>query len=236
MSLARSVLALHDGIREVFILEAKPGQYAVVDSAIGDGGASILSESIHGTRKHAQLVPAVILGGAAQFAGDPESLQLVAISYRKSGVILANLTEQRFLAISTSPEALYGAMVEVEKGLPRLVELETHEKTGSVNSATEAESIARSYLVERLHAPIFVDEVSYHRVEHRWKILGSYRSSRWTFSKRFQVELNADNGVVMRYFFTSRDRRYGFYLFFVEMACLLAILLTVIVLQRSLWH
>jgi len=235
MALARSVLALHDDIREVFVLEHRPGQYAVVEEAMRN--ASILSESLHEVRKHAQLIPVAILGGAAQFTGDPSSLKLVGILYQSGGVIFTNLGEKELLALSTSPESLYSVMEKVNKTLPGLLERERGEGAIGVKSAVEAENIARSYLTSRMRGSILVDEVSYYEADQRWMVYGSYRPSRWVWSKRFQVELEADKGSVMRFTSTSPVRRYGFYFFFAGLASLLTILLAVLawLVQHGLW-
>jgi hypothetical protein len=236
MALARSVLALHDGIREAFVLEEKSGQYVVVDEATRDGG-SLLSESLNEVRKHAPLVPAVILGGAAQFAGDPDSLKLVGILYRNGGVIFTHLDEKKLLALSTSPENLSSVMESVNQNLPGLLEREVGEKAGGVKSAAEAEDIARSYLVGRLRVSICVDEVSYRGADHRWMVQGSYRPSRWVYSKRFQVELGADNGSVMRFASTSTVRRHKIYFFLAEFTCLMsAALVLAWMLRYILWR
>ncbi|MGA2783791.1 MAG: hypothetical protein ABSF09_03730 [Candidatus Bathyarchaeia archaeon] len=236
MVLARSVLALHEGIREVFVLEEEAGEYVVVEEATR-GGVSLLSESLHVVRKHAHLIPAVILGGAAQFTGDPSSLKLMGILYQKGGVIFTHLGEKKLLALSTSPESLYSVMEKVNGSLPGLLEWESGERAPVVKSAAEAEDIARSYLASRLRGSIFVDDISYCEADHRWMVCGSYRPSRWAYSKRFQVELDADTGSVKRFASTSPARRHAILDFFLaELACLLAILLAVFVLQHSLWR
>lgn len=236
MALARKVLALHDGIREVFVLEHTSGQYAVAEEATRN--ASILSESLNEVRKHAQLIPVAILGGAAQFTGDPDSLKLVGILYQSGGVIFTHLGEKKLLALSTSPESLYSVMEKVNKTLPRLLELERGEGAIGVKSAAEAENIARSYLTSRMHGSILVDEIAYHETDHRWMVHGSYRPSSWGWSKRFQVELDAGKGSVMRFVSTSPVRRYGIYFFFAELASLVAILLAVLawLVQHGLWR
>jgi len=223
MVLARSVLALHEGIREVFVLEEGAGQYVVVEEATR-GGLSLLSESLHEVRKHAHLIPALILGGAAQFTGDSNGLKLMGILYQNGGVIFTRLGEKKILALSTSPESLYSVMEKVNGSLPGLLERESGERAPVVKSAAEADDIARSYLASRLRGSIFVDDVS-------------YRSSRWAYSKRFQVELDADTGSVLRFASTSPAHRHWVLdLFLAELACLLAILLAVLVLQHSLWR
>jgi hypothetical protein len=234
-ALARSVLALHDGIWEVFVLEQRRGQYVVVEEAARNG-VSLLSESLHEVRKHAQLIPVAILGAASQFTGEPNSLRLVGILYRSGGVIFTNLDEKRLLALSTSTEGLYGVMEKVSESLPELLERERGEAAVGVRSAVEAEALARSFLFDRLRGLILVDEISYRGTDHRWLIHGSHRPSRWGYSKRYQVELDGDDGSVKRFATTSPVRRHGIYFFLAELACLLAILLAVLVLQHSLWR
>jgi hypothetical protein len=237
LALARSVLAVHDGVREVFVLEERPGQYVVVDEAKRDGGVSLLLESMHDVRRHAYLIPAAILGAAAQFTGQPNSLKLVGILYGNGGVILTRLNETKLLALSTTPESLYGVMEKLHGALPGLLERELGGKAGGVKSAAEAESIVRSYLAGKMLGSTFVDEVSYREADHRWVVHGSYRPSRWAYSKRFQVELDADNGAVMRFAATPSARRRGIYFFLAELACLLAVALALAwLLQHALWR
>jgi hypothetical protein len=235
MSLAKSILALHDGIREVFVLEHRLGQYAVVEEATRNG-VSLLSENLHKVRKHAQLIPVAILGAATQFTGEPNSLKLVGILYRNGGAIFTNLDEERLLTLSTSSESLYDVMQKVNDTLPELLERELGKGAVGVKSAAEAEALARSFLFDRLRGSILVDEISYRGTDNRWLIHGSNHPSRWASSKRFQVELDADNRSVMRFATTSPVRRDRIYFFFAELACLLAILLAVLVLQHSLWR
>jgi len=226
MSLSKDVLALHDGIQEVFILENRPGQYAVAEEATRS--TSLLSLSFHEVGNHAQIVPAVILGGAGQFTSEPDSLRLVGILYQRWGVIFTHLDEKRLLALSTSPESLYSVMERVNDSLPGLLKRERREEAADVKSAAEAEAIARSFLIGRLRGSISVDEISYRGTDHQWLVHGSYRRSRWVFAKRFQVELDADNGSVMRFATISPARRHGIYFFLAELACLLAVLLAVL--------
>jgi hypothetical protein len=225
MRLAKDAFALHDGILEVFVLERRPGQYAVVEEATRS--TALLSVTFHEVRKHVQMVPAVILGGAGQFTGEPDSLKLVGILYQKCGVIFTHLDEKKLLVLSTSPECLYNVMEKVNDALPRLLEHVHGEGALSIKSLAEAESIAHSFLISRIHGSVLVDEISYRGTDHRWIIHGWYRPSRRIYSKRFQVEMDAHNGSVMRFATTSSVRRHGVY-FFAELACLLAVLLAVL--------
>jgi hypothetical protein len=234
MTLARRVLALHEGIREVFVLEERSGEYAVVDEATRNG-VSLLSESMHETRKHAPLVPALILGAAAQLTGN--SLKLIGILYREGGVVFTHIDEKRLVALSSAPENLYKVMEAVNDTLPGLLEREFAERAGGVESAAEAEDIARSFFVGRLRGSILVDEVYYRAADHRWMVHGSHRSSRWVFSKRFQVELDADNRSVMRFASTSPVRRHKIFFLLAELACVTAAALVVVwMIQYIRWR
>jgi hypothetical protein len=106
------------------------------------------------------------------------------------------------LAISTSPESFSDVIQVVNKSLSRLrEEIESRGKAGAVRSAAVAEDIARFFLEGKVRGSAYVsiDDVSYRGINHRWEVHGSYRSSRSIVSKRFQVEVDAENGSVMRF-------------------------------------
>jgi hypothetical protein len=52
-------------------------------------------------------------------------------------------------------------------------------------------------------APILVNEVSYRNVDQRWEVHGSYKSRIWGLSKRFQVDVDANDGFVKRFTYSS---------------------------------
>ena len=201
LKLAEDVLALHDGIREVLILEERAGQFVVTEEAARDD-ASLLAERMNEVSRNAPLVPTIILGAANQFGGEPAALKLVGMLYRKGGVMFSYLDENRVLAISTTSESFSSVIEVVNKSITRLrEEYEIRGKTGAVRSAAVAEDIARFFLEGKVHGPAYVsiDDVSYRGINHRWEVHGSYRSSRSITSKRFQVEVDAENGSVMRF-------------------------------------
>ena len=201
MKLAEDVLALHDGIREVLILEDRAGQFVVTEEAARND-TSLLSDGMNNASRDAPLAPTIILGAASQFGGEPGALRIVGMLYRKGGIMFSHLDENRVLAISTSPESFSDVVEVVNKSLTRLrEEFESRGKAGAVRSAAVAEDIARFFLEGKVRGPAYVsiNDVSYRGINHRWEVHGSYRSSRSIMSKRFQVEVDAENGSVMRF-------------------------------------
>jgi hypothetical protein len=220
LKLTEDVLALHDGIREVLILEERAGQHVIVEEATRQGAARSLSARLDELSGGVSLAPNIILGASEQFGGEPGGLKLVGMLYKKNGVVLCNLTEFRVLAISTSPESFYMVMEVMSKSLPRLVEeSELHVKEGAVRSAAVAEDIARFFLEGKIHGPLYlsIDDVAHRAINRRWEVHGTYRTPRAITSKRFQIEIDAENGSVMRFSSTSSIST----LFFVELAALI---------------
>lgn len=207
VKLADDVLALHDGIREVLILEERAGQHVIIEEAVRDSvSQDLLGGRLVEVHGGVSLAPNIILGAAEQFGGDPGGLKLVGILYKRNGVILCNLSETRLLAISTSPDSFHSVMVIVNKSLPRLIEeAGVRLKEGAVRSAAVAEDIARFFLEGKIHGPlsVSVDDVTHRGINHRWEVHGSYRSPSSITSKRFQIEIDAENGSVMRFSSTS---------------------------------
>ena len=236
VKLADDVLALHDGIREVLILEERAGQHMIIEEAARDSGSQDLLagrlEEVHGG---ASLAPNIILGAAEQFGGDPGGLRLVGMLYKKNGVILCNLSETRLLAMSTSTESFPSVLVIMNKSLPRLIEESgVRLKEGAVRSAAVAEDIARFFLEGKIHGPlsVSVDDVAHRGINHRWDVHGSYRSPSSITSKRFQIEIDSENGSVMR--FSSPSSRPA--LLVVEIAALIgAAALLVWMLSVNFW-
>jgi hypothetical protein len=199
MGLAEKVLALHEGIREVFILEERAGQFVVVEEATRDKPA-ILSNDLSAVTKGVEIAPALILGAAAQYSKTPGSLRTVGMLYTDLGIILAYLDESKLLSISTEPSSFSAAMQQVNDALPGLIkELETVGKGPSgVKSVTEAGQIARNYVTKESKASrIILNEVTYRAANHLWEIHGTYRSSRVLPSREFELEVDGEEGAIM---------------------------------------
>jgi hypothetical protein len=198
VKLTEKVLALHDGIRQVLVLEDRSGMFIVTEKATKNG-ASSTPYTLNGTVENGALAPALILGAAAQFGENPASLKLVGILYRDEGIMLTYIDESKVLEICTEPSSLYDGMRVVNEALPGLVkELEIGGKTeGAIKSASEAEDIARNYVVKTRNATrVFIKAVTRRAADNRWEIQGVYSPSRLSRSKDFQVELDAEDGAI----------------------------------------
>jgi hypothetical protein len=92
----------------------------------------------------------------------------------------------------------------ISAALPEL-RLRSHEVSvafGAVTSTFEAETRARSFIVERFprdSSRIVVGEVSYREADQQWQVYGSFRSRFWSLSRRFLVEVDARDGSVKRF-------------------------------------
>ena len=198
VKLTEEVLALHEGIREVLVLEEKAGMFIVTEKA-GKDEAQRSLDDLDSPANNGPLAPAVILGAAAQFAKSPSSLELVAILYNDEGVMLTYLDDSKLLEICTDPPSLYDAMRIVNESLPKLVkEHEIGGKLGAaIMSATEAEEIARSFVMKtRKSTSTSINGITHRSADNKWEIQGSYRSSHLSRVKEFQIELDAENGSV----------------------------------------
>ena len=199
MRLTEQILALHDGIREVFLLEERAGLFVVAEEATRDK-ASILSNSINEMTRNGTLAPAVILGAATQFSKTASSLRLVGILYGDVGIMFAYVNENKLLAISTEPSSFSNAMQLVNDALPGLIKEIGRKTLGAVKSVVDAGEIARAYVAKTSNSSrVFINEITYRAANHRWEVHGSYRSSRVTPSKEFQLEVDGDDGAIMSF-------------------------------------
>jgi hypothetical protein len=201
LALADYVLALHKGIHEVLILEEKAGEYIVVGEA-SRNGVTVLADNMNIASKQRLLAPTIILGSATQLGG--QQSKLVGIEYETAALVFAPLNEDKLLALSTRPDSLRDVWETVSATLPEL-RLRSHEipvALGAVTSTVEAESRARSFIVERFpreSSRIVVGEVSYRETDQQWQVYGSFRSRFWSLSRKFLVEVDARDGSVKRF-------------------------------------
>lgn len=201
MGLTEQVLALHEGIREVYVLEERAGQFIVVEEAFR-GHAATLPDEINEPTRNGALAPALILGAATQFSKTPGSLRTVGMLYTDVGIMLAYVDEDKLLTISTEPSSFSNAMQLVNDALPGLIkELETERKVpGAVKSVAEAGEIARTYVSQAGNASsVVISEITYRAANHLWEVHGTYRSSRVTPSKEFELEVDGDEGSIMSF-------------------------------------
>jgi hypothetical protein len=208
VKLTEEVLALHEGIRQVLVLEERAGMFTVTERAGRDEAQRSLDD-LHGLANNGALAPAVILGAAAQFAKSPGSMELVAILYNNEGVMLTYLDDSKLLEICTDPPSLYDVMRIVNESLPKLVkEHEIGGKFGAViKSATEAEEIARGFVMRTSKATtVSINGITHRAADNKWEIQGLYRSSRLSRVKNFRIELDAEDGSVISFLSTSSSR------------------------------
>jgi hypothetical protein len=198
LKLAESLLTLHDGISEVFILEERAGKHIVIDEAVRKG-PTLFADQIDRTRGFTSLAPLIIIGSAGQLgeAGEPK---LAGIAYDRAGAIFAPLSGKMMLAISTSTESFYDAMQAVDKALPEILQEQriAPSESAAVKSAPEAEDNARHFLASKLpYAIVLVHEISCRRTDQLWDIKGSYRLPDWKYLKQFRIEIDAQAGNIM---------------------------------------
>lgn len=220
--LAEQVLALHVGIREVFILEERGGHFIVSEEAASRGAANS-SGTINQLTADAMLAPQLILGAAGRFSKSPKSLRLVGLLYEQEGILFTYLNEDRLLAITTEPASFSEVMQLVNDALPGLVkQLDVGSRAvGAVKSVVEAGEIARTYVARASGCSrVSINEVSYRDTSRRWEVQGTYQSSRMSHSNEFELEVDGDEGAIVGFSSSSKSS-----LFLVlELAALLAAL------------
>jgi len=216
MKLAESILAVHEEILEVYILEERDGRHIITDEA-SKSGATLLAGVMEQMGRNAPLSPTIILGAAGQILRDRPT-KLVGILYAGGAVILAPINEASLAMLSTTASSLSTVMQKLTESLPRILRQSTGD-VNVVNSASEAESLVTAFLLRRAggSARVHVDNVSYESVGGFWKVGGFLESHRW-LKESFQSEVNARDGSIVRY---SSSAHYGS-LFFLEVACLIA--------------
>ncbi len=201
MALADHVLALHNDIHEVIVLEAKAGEFVVVGEASKEGEA-FLADNMNSSNKTRLLAPMVILGSATQLVG--QQSKLVGIEYETGSLLFVPLDEDKLLALSIRADSIQDVWQTVRSALPEL-QRRSHEVPvafGEVTSTVEAEARARYFITERFpreSSRIVVGEVSFREIDHQWQVYGSFRARLWNLSRRFLVEIDARDGSVKRF-------------------------------------
>ena len=217
MKLAESILAVHEEILEVYILEEKDGRHIITDEA-SKSGATLLAGVMEQMGRNAPLSPTIILGAAGQILRDRPT-KLVGILYASGAIILSPVNEGSLAMLSTTSSSLFSVMQKLSESLPKILKQSTGE-LNVVNSASEAEDLVTAFLARRAGgsaARVHVDDVSYQSVGGFWKIGGFLQSHRWQ-KEWFHAEINAQDGSILKY---SSSTRYGS-LFFLEVTCLIA--------------
>ncbi len=151
--------------------------------------------------KNNPLAPAVILGVATNFGSESDPLRMVGMLYGEGGVMFTSLDDKRILAFSASLTESYSVMRAVNDGLPSLKRQYAQDvgKVVAVTNASDAEALARSFLLNDLResARIRVEGISFDG--SRWSVSGVYPGTSWIPSRRFSVDVAAANGAILKY-------------------------------------
>ena len=218
VKLAESILALHEDILEVYVMDERDGRHLVVEEA-SRSGASLLADGMILMGRQAPLSPAIILGAADQLLRD-KSTKLVGVLYGGGGIVLAPINERRLFVASTTSPSLFSVMQRIEEALPRITLTQEAGSENAVNSAGEAEARAVEFLANRLHGEsrIRVDQVESDGVSRSWIVIG-YFQSMLRRKRRYEVRVCAKDGTILKY--TSSSAAFSNWPLVLETVCLI---------------
>jgi hypothetical protein len=54
---------------------------------------------------------------------------------------------------------------------------------------------------------VLISEINYRAANHKWEVHGSYRASRITASREFQLEVDSEDGAIMSFGSPARPSR-----------------------------
>jgi hypothetical protein len=203
MGLADEVLALHDAIQYVLLVENRAGEMHIVGQAGRNNSSPV--EAMTEAEKDSIVAPAMILGAASQIGkvwryGE---LRLVGMLYTQLASLCAPVDDDTYLMLTTTTENLPAVMNTVQQALPSLMRKRaTPTQTLAISSAVEVDQAVRSFFANtRLCEPNLVrmDHAILNPNDQRWQVAGSYRPSHAIRSKHYQIELDAKTGAVTRF-------------------------------------
>ena len=204
LGLAEEVLALHDAIREVTIVENRAGELHVTDRA-GRNDRPLFDAENERERDVVVVAPTMILGAASQIGNIQKAgeLRLVGMLYKERGALFAPINEDSYLMVTTSNEALPDVMQTLQRQLPNLTRKTnfSSEKL-AINSAIEADQAVRAFFANtRMCDPnhVQMDDAVLNTSEHSWQISGSFRPAHGVRTKRYRIELDARTGAVTKF-------------------------------------
>jgi hypothetical protein len=202
LRLADSILALHEQILEVYVMEERDGQNVITDEA-SRSGASFLADGMSQMGRNAPLSPSIILGAASQILQGSRPTRLVGVLYQGGGVILSPIDENSLVLVSTTPSSLFEVMQKITDFLPRITRRGIGGMVNAVNSASEAEEKAIAFLTRgsRHLASIRIHEVAYVNTDRVWNVNGSIQSR--IRRKKFHLEVEGQDGSIVK--FSSPD-------------------------------
>jgi hypothetical protein len=203
MGLADEVLALHDAIQHVLLVENREGEMHVVDQA-GRKSASFF-EAVDESEKDSILAPAMILGAASQVGkfwryGE---LKLVGMLFEELASIFAPIDDDSYLMVTTSIPSLPNVMNIVQDALPALTRKQSAlTQPLAIDSANAVDQAVRSFFANtNLCEPnlVHMDHAVLNPDDRRWQVAGSFRPTHAIRSKRYQIELDAKTGAVTKF-------------------------------------
>ena len=193
--MANDVLALHEDIIEALILEEHSGEHSIIDRATRDSAHS----TVIAGKEDQLMLPALILGVAAQFRMGRFPPKMVAVPYGDVGVLFCQLTGKRVMVVTAYTDSFTKVMELTDGYIQKFGEKES--RVNLIKSAAEAEQAVRRYLESRREygaANVSVDDITYREVDNRWVVSGAWLDS-WSRGRHYLVELDARTGLVMRF-------------------------------------
>jgi hypothetical protein len=201
--LAEDVLALHDAIQHVLVVENRAGDMHVVDQA--GRSPSPFSENMNGPAKDSTVAPAMILGAASQFGTVWRygQLRLVGMLYAELGALCAPIDDNSYLMVTTPSEETLTVMNSLQDNLPNLLQTRTpaREKLAII-SATDVDAAIRSFFANtKLCDPnqVRMERADLNAERTSWQVAGSYRPPHAIRFKRYSIELDARTGAVTKF-------------------------------------
>lgn len=203
MGLAEEVLALHDAIQDVLIVENQAGEMHVLERAGRQD--TPFPEIIDGPGKDSIIAPAMILGAASQVGKVRGSgqLRLVGMLYAQLGALFVPIEEDSYLMVTTSNENLLDVMKALQDALPK-IRLNRYSASEDlvIESALQVDQAVRSFFANtRLSEPnqVHMDHANLNNNGLSWQVAGSYRPAHAIRSKRYRIELDARTGAITKF-------------------------------------
>jgi hypothetical protein len=204
MGLAGEVLALHEAVRQVMVIENRAGELHVADQAARNGPD--LPNALNEHERDAMLVaPTIILGAASQMGNVQRSgeLRIVGMLYERLGMVCVPLSHDSYLMAATSKESFHEFMNSLQQTLPSLLQNQFFKSDLlAINSAIDADQAVRSFFATaKLCEPnsIHMEDAILNASRQSWQVSGSYRPFHAIRSKRYYVELDAKTGAVTKF-------------------------------------
>lgn len=202
--MANEVLALHQAIREVTVVENRAGELQVTERATKDSDFSL--EAVNEREKEIiAAAPTMVLGAASQVGNLEKAgrLRLVGLLYEERGSLCVPINEESYLMVTTETEGFLEVMKTLQDSLLRLMQKRNvvSEPRG-VTSAIEADQAIRSFFAAtKLSEPTSVrlENATFDATKQFWQISGTYRPPHAVRTKRYHIELDARTGAITKF-------------------------------------